>query len=73
MVFGCAGSCSRLPGGILVNEWGFAAEIKSWWDAQFAGRPEWALDRCEVERQTEGSLKRSDLVDGSSRTVFERS
>lgn len=45
-----------------MNEWGFAAEVKSWWDSEFGRHPEWGLDRCEVERQTEGSLKRSDLV-----------
>ncbi len=45
-----------------MNEWGLAAEVKSWWDSEFGEHPEWGLDRCEVERQTEGSLKRSDLV-----------
>jgi hypothetical protein len=49
-------------GGTFMNEWGFAAEVKSWWDSEFGRHPEWGLDRCEVERQTEGSLKRSDLV-----------
>jgi len=52
-----------------LNEWGFAAEVKSWWDAEFQQRPEWALDRCEVERREEGSLKRSDLVVWSGGTV----
>lgn len=45
-----------------VNEWGFGSEIKSWWDAEIARHPEWGLDRCETESQTEGSRKRSDLV-----------
>jgi hypothetical protein len=47
---------------MFMNEWGFAAEVKSWWDSEFGEHSEWGLDRCEVERQTEGSLKRSDLV-----------
>ena len=45
-----------------MNEWGFAAEVKSWWDAEFKANPDWGLSRCEVERQERGGLKRSDLV-----------
>jgi hypothetical protein len=44
-----------------LNEWGFAAEIKSWWDAEFKLNPRWGFARCEVEKQTEGSRQRSDL------------
>ncbi len=44
-----------------MNEWTFAAEVKSWWDAAFLAHPSWHLDRCEVERRVEGSQKRSDL------------
>jgi hypothetical protein len=45
-----------------LNEWAFAAEIKSWWDPDFARHPEWRIDRCEVENASEGSRQRSDLV-----------
>ncbi len=45
-----------------VNEWGFAAEIKSWWDDEFSRHPEWKLTRCEVEQTQEGDRKRSDIV-----------
>jgi hypothetical protein len=50
---------------VAINEWGFAAEIKSWWDAEFAAHPEWSLDRCGVEDQVDtgvGHAKRSDLT-----------
>ena len=46
-----------------MNEWGFAGEIKHWWDAEFDQHPEWGLSRCELERQPEGGgLERSDLT-----------
>ncbi len=48
-----------------MNEWAFAAEIKSWWDTAFAARPEWKLDRCRVEESVDtgsGVAKRSDLT-----------
>jgi hypothetical protein len=45
-----------------MNEWGFAGEVKSWWDAELQAHAEWHLSRCEVEKRTEGSLQRSDLV-----------
>jgi hypothetical protein len=48
--------------GSQLNEWAFAAEIKSWWDPDFARHPEWRIDRCEVENASEGSRQRSDLV-----------
>lgn len=44
-----------------MNEWSFAAEIKSWWDSEFRRNDDWQLSRCEVERGVEGTLKRSDL------------
>lgn len=52
-----------------MNEWGFAAEVKSWWDQEFGRRDEWGLDRCEVEKQSEGGLKRSDLVVWAGGTI----
>ena len=52
-----------------MNEWGFAAEVKSWWDQEFRLHDEWGLDRCEVEKQAEGGLKRSDLVVWAGGTV----
>ena len=46
-----------------MNEWGFGGEIKSWWDAEFRiHRSEWQIDRCELENQTVGDRKRSDLT-----------
>ena len=48
-----------------INEWGFAAEIKSWWDAALRARPDWGLDRCTVEEQVDvggSALLRSDLA-----------
>lgn len=45
-----------------MNEWGFAAEVKSWWDAQFRAHPEWGIARCEVEEQVEGDRTHSDLT-----------
>jgi hypothetical protein len=48
-----------------MNEWAFAAEIKSWWDAAFAETPSWELDRCRVEENVDtgvGVPKRSDLT-----------
>lgn len=48
-----------------MNEWSFAAEIKSWWDSEFARHPEWHLTACRVEHEVTGTRKRSDLhVDG---------
>lgn len=48
---------------MALNEWGFAAEIKSWWDAALSSDSS-ALDHCSVEDQVEvgGSQKRSDLT-----------
>ena len=49
-----------------MNEWTFAAEIKSWWDSEFPKHPEWHFKACRVEREVAGSQKRSDLfVDGN--------
>lgn len=45
-----------------MNEWGFAAEIKSWWDDVLRHQPEWRLSRCEVEQTQEGERERADLV-----------
>ncbi len=44
-----------------MNEWGFAAELKTWWDIEFQQHRDWRLTRCEVERAMEGSHQRSDL------------
>jgi hypothetical protein len=44
-----------------LNEWGFAAEIKSWWDHECHEHPEWGLFNCRVEETVPGSKKRSDL------------
>jgi len=41
---------------------GFAAEVKSWWDAETRAHPEWRLGRCEVEQTQEGGRDRSDLI-----------
>jgi hypothetical protein len=45
-----------------LNEWGFAAEIKSWWDQELKQHPEWKLFYTRVEETVPGSKKRSDLV-----------
>ncbi len=48
-----------------MNEWAFAAEIKSWWDSAFTATPSWELDRCQVEESVDtgaGAAKRSDLT-----------
>ncbi|MGH3278504.1 MAG: HsdM family class I SAM-dependent methyltransferase [Trebonia sp.] len=46
-----------------MNEWGFGGEIKSWWDAEFRShRRDWQITRCELENQTVGDRKRSDLT-----------
>jgi N-6 DNA Methylase len=52
-----------------VNEWGFAAEIKSWWDEEFFSHPAWRFSRCEVEQTEEGDAKRSDLSVMTGRQV----
>ena len=44
-----------------MNEWGFAAEVKSWWDGEFARQPQWRFARCEVEKRVIGGQERSDL------------
>lgn len=44
-----------------MNEWSFASEIKSWWDYEFRRHDDWQLSRCQVEREVEGTLRRSDL------------
>jgi hypothetical protein len=48
---------------VALNEWGFAAEIKSWWDAALAAEGS-SLDHCGVENEVEvgGSQRRSDLT-----------
>jgi hypothetical protein len=48
---------------MALNEWGFAADIKSWWDTALAADGS-ELDHCSVEDQVEigGSQKRSDLT-----------
>jgi len=48
---------------VALNEWGFAAEVKSWWDTALAADAS-ELDHCSVEEQVEvgGSQKRSDLT-----------
>ena len=48
---------------MALNEWGFAAEVKSWWDTALAADAS-ELDHCSVEEQVEvgGSQKRSDLT-----------
>ena len=45
-----------------MNEWGFAAEIKSWWDAAIAAEPGLGLGAVTVEESTEGDSKRSDIT-----------
>ena len=48
---------------MALNEWGFAADIKSWWDAALAAEGS-ELDHCGVEDEVEvgGSQRRSDLT-----------
>lgn len=58
-----------------MNEWGFAAEVKSWWDARLAANPQWDLARCGVEESVDngaGTSKRSDLTirDQSGKVVL---
>jgi hypothetical protein len=48
-------------GGIL-NEWGFVGEIKSWWDAVIAARPDLRLGRVTIEESPEGETGRADLT-----------
>ena len=45
-----------------MNEWGFAAEIKSWWDAAIAAEPGLGLGQVTVEESTEGDRKRADIT-----------
>jgi hypothetical protein len=45
-----------------VNEWGFAAEIKSRWDATIAAEAGLGLGAVTVEESTEGDRKRSDIT-----------
>src|SRR5215211_2579245 len=52
-----------------MNEWGFAAQVKSWWDAEFARHPDWRFARCDVETKAEGQRGRSDLTVFSSGVV----
>ena len=44
-----------------MNEWAFAAEIKSRWDQELAAHPEWGLRHCRVEETVPSGRKRSDL------------
>ena len=45
-----------------MNEWGFAGEIKSWWDALIAARPELHLGRVTIEESPEGESVRADIT-----------
>lgn len=53
-----------------VNEWSFAAEIKSWWDSELARHPQWRLSRCQVEPQVANTRQRSDLLVIGDRPVM---
>lgn len=56
-------SCDRENGGGCgMNEWGFAAEVKTWWDPELSRHPQWGLSRCEVETKVLGGQTRSDLT-----------
>jgi hypothetical protein len=45
-----------------VNEWGFAGEIKSWWDAVISSDPAMGLGRVTIEESPEGEAVRSDIT-----------
>lgn len=45
-----------------MNEWGFAGEIKSWWDAMVAAEPSLGLGRVTIEESPEGLHARADLT-----------
>ncbi|WP_081968178.1 HsdM family class I SAM-dependent methyltransferase [Mycobacterium kyorinense] len=45
-----------------MNEWGFAGEIKSWWDAVIEDDPSLGLGRVIIEKETEGERKRADIT-----------
>ncbi len=45
-----------------MNEWGFAGEIKSWWDALVAADPSLGLGRVTIEESPEGLHARADLT-----------
>lgn len=45
-----------------MNEWGFAGEIKSWWDQLIAIQPELGLGRVTIEESAEGESTRADLT-----------
>lgn len=54
-----------------MNEWTFAAEIKSWWDDEFSAHPEYQLTACRVEKNVAETRKRSDLhVEGKKGPVL---
>lgn len=56
---------------LRLNEWGFAAEIKSWWDQELSSHPEWKIHSCRVEETVPGSRQRSDLfLQGASGPVL---
>lgn len=45
-----------------MNEWGFAGEIKSWWDDLIGRTPEWGLGRVTIEETPEGESGRADIT-----------
>lgn len=45
-----------------MNEWGFAGEIKAWWDTAAKTEPAWNISRTAIEETTEGQRKRADIT-----------
>jgi hypothetical protein len=45
-----------------VNEWGFAGEIKSWWDSLIRDEPGLQLGRVTIEETQAGESLRADLT-----------
>lgn len=45
-----------------MNEWGFAGEIKSWWDELIRSSPAFALGRVTIEESPEGESGRADIT-----------
>lgn len=45
-----------------MNEWGFAGDIKTWWETAAEVEPSWDISRCAIEETAEGQRKRADLT-----------
>lgn len=47
---------------MAVNEWSFAGEIKSWWDAEIASSKDHLLGEVRIEDSLEGDSRRADIT-----------